>query len=104
MRKWILAFAVLASGTAHAFSCELSETGKQYYTAMDLIFCDVNSCVTYTRLNGESGQETLKFAGCGGRWCLEESKTFNHVFPSSGRDREYVGNKKGDQVYLICYP
>ncbi len=104
MRATLITLFFIFTSGASAADCYLSETGKTKFTAMNLIFCGNSSCVEYTRLNGTSGQEELKFTGCGGRWCLQESKSFQHVFPSSGRDTEYVSDKGGNEVYLICPP
>lgn len=98
-----MAFFIAAPAWASS-TCYLSETGKSKYQDMELKFCDIETCIEFTRINGRKGEEMFKFTGCGGRYCLYESKSFNLVFPASGRGTEYVGNRDGSEVYLICPP
>lgn len=105
MRALWLCLIFLAGGSvAQASTCYLSETGKQHYQAMDLEFCDAETCLTFTKLNGRAGREVMKFYACGGRYCMYRSRNYQLVFPAAGRGTEYVSNLDGDQVYLICPP
>lgn len=103
--RLLLGMMLMVSSPAWANStCYLSDTGKTKFSQMNLKFCDTETCIDFIRLNGKKGEEMFKFAGCGGRYCLYESKSFNLVFPASGRGTEYVGSRDGNEVYLICPP
>jgi len=104
MRSILLLALLVFSGVSQASTCYLSETGKQYYSAMDVVFCDSETCVTFTKLDGKQGQEVMKFYACAGRYCMYRSKNYQLLFPAAGHGSEYISNMDGDEVYLICPP
>ena len=99
----LLLLSALTTNTAGASGCELTDQARKDYRQISLEGCGFDFCVRYTTASGRQGLERLKPSGCGASNCFSVSPSFTHVYSTeSSVDTQYLGDRSGQKVYLIC--